>query len=57
MRSGVGIKNRTLLAQCAVILSILSFTACIRRVCTYMCRVQRKLVLQLAIRVTVASMY
>ena len=35
MRPGVGIKNRTLLKQCAVIFSILSFTLCIRRICIY----------------------
>jgi len=33
VRPGVGIKNRTLLEQCAVILSILSFT--LLRACIY----------------------
>ena len=50
VKSGVGIKNKTLLEQCAVIFSILSFTLCIIiiRVSIYM-QVAKKLVLQLAI--------
>ena len=59
MTPGVRIKNRTLLEQCAVILSILSFSLSIRRVCIYVQGAKKKesQFYSLPFRLAVASMY